>query len=229
MTDLARVQQATLAVGSDRDQAVLRLAIAPERASAEVVDVLRIEDIDFRNDIYRLGHAGTSALLSYERAKESQVSQDSLIVTQGGERSRERPVRYVRLELATDGLLLLDQNVTGLRQSERPWGLADHHLLVESDVRAKLEIALGAAGDLYDLVDPHHRYDRLALNASLGSVGHRQWSSEPGPRESYGMRMSGADPVVAFEQPRIVTRSAIRGDEDLVERMLLMLRRKVGE
>lgn len=227
--DPARVQEAVLAIGQPNDEATLRLAVAPERASGDFVDILTLEDSEFLEKLYELGHAAPLRLFDYEASKSAEVRRDSLVVEQGAGTRGADPVRNVRMELSAEGLLVIDLNVTGLRPRNPMGSMADYHLIVEADVTERAELACRAAGAIFDLIDPHYRDDRLMLNFALGGIGYRQWSREGGERRSFGMRMDGADPVAAFEEPRMAARSELKAATELVRRAVAMLRREVGE
>jgi hypothetical protein len=168
-------------------------------------------------------------VFSYEVPKSAEVGRNSLVITQEGRPTAERPSATVRIEIAQDGLLLVDLNVTGLRSRDPVHSMADYHQIVEGDVATKAETACQVALAILGLIDPHHRIDRLLLNCALGGIGYRQWTKERREGGTFGMRMGGADPVPAFESPIVVTRSELNEPGDLVSRAVAMLRRGVEQ
>lgn len=207
----------------DRQQTVLRIAIGSER-EGELFDPLRLEDPGFVESLHRLGHDSSVGLFNYERKKEVTVARDGVTVTQTPERD---PALYSQLVVRPDGLLVVETNVTGRQARSRPSDMIGSMAILESDVSAGADRGLGMLGAVYSEMDPHKRFDRLLVSATLGNVGHRTWYESPPLAGPYPMRMRGSDVTSAFDSPRPVTRPELSERDALRERIVVMLRRGI--
>lgn len=221
MRDPETVQREATAAAPLDGESTLRVVVAPERVG-EVIDPVVLDDLGFVKGLYRIGHEVD--LFSYEHGKETSVQGDGLEIVQQAGRSGSRPL--VRLGLNSGGMLRLDLNVTGRIERGRPHDMINSMAIIEEDVDNAARLAVAAMQALLDHLDPHKRYEHLLLQTALTGIGYRQWSREPSPKASYGMRMTNEETVLAFPDPRRVARTELPGSSG---RIVAMLRRQLEE
>jgi hypothetical protein len=225
--DLAKMKEALNSPYVIQNETTLRLVLQPER-QADLVDPVALEAASLRNAILEIGHAGEHPLLMYERAKRVHVGVNEMVVLQRDEDSREGR-QEVRVELQTNGMLIVDTNVTGRAKHDYRNMMGDLRV-VESDVEQLLNDGLRFAGALYDRLDPYKRFDQFGFNASLAGLGYRTLGPALLPSTG-GISMGdhGAKPVIAFDTPRVVTRSELDAPHGVSGAALALIRRRLSK
>ena len=173
--DPAVVQDAVTELPSDRGDTILRIVTAPERLT-EFLDPLSLEDPSWREQIYQVGHDSKVGFFSYERSREFDDKGDHITITQdpGGP-----PPLLARLKIGTDGLVVVDTNVTGrCIRDHSSSTLSAAMFLIEQDVVAGAKRSMAMLSGIQSMLDPHKRHERILLNAALGSLGYRTWRRE---------------------------------------------------
>ena len=223
--DPAIVQDAVTELPSDRGDTILRIVTAPERLT-EFLDPLRLEDLSWREQIYQVGHDSKVGFFSYERSKEFDDKGNHITITQDPGRS---PPLLARLKIGTDGLVVVDTNVTGRCIRDHSSSTLSAMSLIEQDVVAGAKRSMAMLSGIQSMLDPHKRHEGILLNAALGSLGYRTWRREFPVGGSHPMRMSGPSVVPAFPQPRLITRAELESYEPMGARIVTMLRRGVQQ
>ena len=200
-------------------EASVRLVLATER-DEQVFDPLRFEGAEFQKIVNEASHMGEIPLMLYEHAKRSIVGPDSYQVTQEPVRGVDAPGSHVHLELQERGMIIVDVSVTGGREPLRG------QVIAEPDIRSALQSVFAFSDALFARLDPHARHQRFAYNLVLHNGGYRMIVPDHAPRNSYEMRMSGNDDVVAYLEPRVIALSDLRTPDDEIERCVRMLERR---
>jgi uncharacterized protein DUF4062 len=209
----------------DQRDPVLRTVIAPVR-NEEVIDTVEMGRTSFRETMVNLGMAKEVGLFSAWHAKDSELREDTLSIQQDGGNSP--PVRYARLELSPNGLLILESNVSDRQPSARGSGMLGLQIL-ESDIIEVLGQHFAFANRLYDHVDPYQRQHAVLYNCALLGAGYRTLAKTPASGGSMRMSMRGDEPIVVHPQPRQVGRAVLANPEPEIDRALELLRRRMTD
>lgn len=209
-------------------ETALRFVVAPQRKD-EVIDPISLESSEFEQQIYEMAHSPDVKLLSFKRPKSAEVGIHEIVVLQSEEGGRREAVDTVRLELTTGGAIIIDLNVTG----KVPRDFHDNSLrdmvILEADVTEGLRRCFGFASAFYETKDPFKRYDRMVYNATLSGMGYRKLVSDVPKGNSITMNMSQYenDLVVAFDEPRLLTREDLRRPDTEIQATLSLFRRRL--
>lgn len=208
------------------NEASLRFVLVPERDD-ELIDPVLLESPELRQQLYDIGHSLRVGLFSYERPKTAEVGPIAIIIHQSDEGRHRNGIDEVRLELTTRGSVIIDLNVTG-RAGRNHRDLA-HHIfaILEEDIITALRRCFTFARDFLDAQDPYKRYDRLHYNVALSGIGYRTLMGAPSPTGSYTMNQHDREVVLAFDQPRVITRGDFSSPEDQATAVLALLRRRL--
>lgn len=207
-------------------QVVLRTVFAPER-EGQLVDPVALESPQLFAQLMEIGHSGGIALFSYECSKEKEIGVNEIVITQKSSRGHRDTVEAVRLELTSEGSVVIDTNVTGRVHRADDHGTMDSMVIAEEDVYNELRKIFSFTLTLFEKLDPYCRYDRMLYNAALSNIGYRNLEANPRPRQSYQMNMRDAGTVPAFDRPRLITRADLRTPDDEVKTTMTMFRRRL--
>lgn len=204
----------------------LRFVLAPERQD-ELVGLVDIGGVTFKNEIYELGSAASVQLFSHERAKQAAVKIDTLVVTQTSPNTnwQREGVDNVLLELSYQGAITIDVNVTG-REAAQLHSFA-HAVILERDIEAGLRRCLAFANAFYNRRDPFKRYSRFFINAALSNLNYRTLRAEPVVGNSMTMSSRNQVNVAAYDAPRLLNRGQLESPVEPVQNMLTMFRRRL--
>jgi hypothetical protein len=223
--DLGTMQEEFRRPWLARDETTVRVVVQPER-EAEVIDPVKLGSAELKKAVFSAGHDGIRPLLSYERSKKASVGISELVVLQEDDDWRAGR-QNVRVEVRTNGTIVIDSNVTG-RRPNSGFNIAETHRVVDEDVAGQVTSSLEFAARLYGHLDPYERYDRFYVNASLGGMGYRTFGP-PLMNTSLGIRMGegSSEPVVAFDTPRIISREELVAVTSTVEGLITMFARRL--
>jgi hypothetical protein len=155
------------------------------------------------------------------------VDTGAIIIHQSDESRRRAGIDEVRLELTTQGVVVIDLNVTG-RAARRGGEDAFNALIIlEGDIIAGVRKCAAFAGSFFDAKDPYKRYARLHYNAALSNIGYRTLMTAPSPTGSYSIGHHDREIIVAFDQPRPITRTDLAQFDDQANAVLAMFRRRM--
>jgi len=211
-----------------RDQAVLRMVVSPERAD-EIIDPGSLDAPELKNAILALAHSTEVGLMSYERGKSTVVGVDELVILQGSEGVSWRDgIDEVRLEVSTQGVLVIDSNVTGRCAENSPSdSIGDIFTVSEEEIALATAKALLFTKAFFDSRDEWRRYQRLLYNAALSGLGHRSLISGKPAGGSYPMGRHDDAIIPAFSQPRLITRGQLEDAVPESEAVVSMFRRRL--
>jgi len=119
------------------DETSLRLVIIPER-SDEFIGPVELESEELRDQLLQIGHSSDVRLFSYERPKETEIEVNSIIILQSHENRRQQLVDVVRVELTTEGLIIIDTNVTNCTARDRLQEMLSSMAIIEDEIISKL-------------------------------------------------------------------------------------------
>jgi hypothetical protein len=207
-------------------EAVLRTVFAPER-EGQLVDPVALESPQLFAQLMEIGHSAGIALFSYECSKEKEIGVNEIVITQKNPRGHRDTVEAVRLELTSEGVVVIDTNVTGKVHRADDHGSLDSMVIAEEDVYAELRKIFSFILTLFENLDPYCRYDRMLYNAALSNIGYRNLEANPRPRQSYQMSMRDAGVVPAFDHPRLIIRADLQTPDDEIKAAITMFRRRL--
>ena len=209
-------------------EAVLRTVFAPER-EGQLIDPVDLESPGLFTQLMEIGHSAKIGLFSYEHGKTKEIGVNEIVITQENSRGHRPPTNAARLELSSDGALVIDTNVTGRVQRGNDHDMLNSMIIAEEDVYGELQKAFAFTLALMEQLDPYCRYDRMLYNTALSNIGHRKLEANPRPRQSYQMGMGGDTIVPAFDQPRLITRADLRMPDREFEAIITMFRRRLRQ
>lgn len=209
-------------------EAVLRVVFIPER-KGQLVDPVDLESPILYTSIMEIGHSPAVGLFTYEHGKKKEIGINEIVITQGDSHQHREPINSVRLELASNGILIIDTNVTGRVHRGNEYDFLNSMVIAEEDVLEEMKKHFAFALALLEKLDRYCRFDRLLYNAALSNIGHRNLETNPQPRQSYQMGMRGDKIVPAFDQPRLVTRADLRTPDRELEATITMFHRRMRE
>jgi hypothetical protein len=220
-TDVQHIQEAVSDPYDLGGRPSLRVALAPERQE-EVVDPMTLGSKEFRYDIYRLAHSLDVELLDYEQARTHSLTPSSIVLTQRSSGRQGRGKETVRIEIGQDGLIVVDGAVT------EPGRRTVSDAIVSAKVESAAEKAFAFTEALYDEIDEFGRHQKFYYNAALSNLGHRPIVDQHDSDQQATLVQPVAqdDSVVAFSSPRDLSRNALRGPEEEIERIITVIRRK---
>jgi len=207
---------------------ILRTAFTPER-DGQFIDPVALESDDLYACLMEIGHSSKIALFSYEFGKTKEIGVNEIVVTQSDSARPRELVNFVRLELASNGLLTIDTNVTGrVRRGER-YDILNSMVIAEEDILAELTKIFAFALSLFEKLDPYNRYDRLLYNVALSNTGRRKLEANPHSKMSYQMSMCSDEIIQAFDIPRLITRIDLRVPDRELETIITFFRRRLKD
>lgn len=214
----------------DTEEVFLRIILAPER-DEEVVDPVRLQCEELPNEIFEIGHRHSIGFWSYSKAKNTEITDNRLVIRQMDDRRGEGPNECTALKLSENGTLVLETNVTGrVRRDHDSFGFGlDSHVLAAEDLKREIERCFAFGSAVYDLLDPNGRYRRFMYQATILGVGYRTFERDPQPRSSYSIEMRGPEDqvMVLLDAPRLVTREVVMAPGDEVSRLLALAERRL--
>ncbi len=209
-------------------EAVLRVVFFPER-KGQLIDPVDLESPLLFTNIMEIGHSPNVGLFDYEHGKKKEIGINEIVITQGDSHQYREPTNVVRLELTSNGILKIDTNVTGRVHRGNEYDFLNSMVIAEEDVLGKMKKVFAFALSLLEKLDPYCRYDRMLYNAALSNIGHRNLETNPQPRQNYQMGIVDDKIVMAFDQPRLITRVDLRAPDRELEATITMFRRRMRE
>jgi hypothetical protein len=129
----------------------------------------------------------------------------------------------VRLELSSDGRIIIDTNVTGRVQRGNDYEFMNSMVIAEEDIKGELRKIFAYSLSLFGYFDPYCRYDRFIFNAALSNIGNRILELNPQTRKSYQMGTGTNEVVIAFDKPRTITRSDLTDSNREIEAVITIM------
>lgn len=152
---------------------------------------------------------------------------NEIAILQSEERSWKEGKDVVRLELATRGVISIDMNLTGRRRSNQSDDLGGIFVVLEDDVASALRKSFSFVETFFGDRDPFKRYDRMLYNAVLSGLGYRNLVKEPPKGGSYSMGDHADKTIIAFDEPRILTREDLKNPSKEIEATITLFRRRL--
>jgi hypothetical protein len=208
------------------NESILRFVIAPER-DEEVIDPVSLESPELKRQIFEIGHSPQVNLFSYERQKNAQIGINEIVISQSDEGSRRDGVDEVRLEINTQGAIEIDINVSGRPRNDATNDLLSGLAILEEDIYQALERSFSFTKAFFESKDSYKRYDRLIYNSALCNIGHRIILKEPPKNGRYSTGFHNEEMILAFDKPRILTRSDIGNAVNEITAAITLFRRRL--
>lgn len=204
------------------DHASLRVVLAPER-DEEVIGIVRLESPELTHAVYQIGHEPAVKLFDYGAAKKAGRTEDGVIFSQDHQWG-DHVVAETHLEIRPNGRLVIDRQISTLDDRGGLGGLS----ILEPDLRRASQSTLVFASSFYEHVDPHKRHSRFWFGAVVANRGFRLLAAEaPHGGVSMGIHSREAGPIPA-EAPRLIGRSDLGNNGEVLERTLTHFRRKLS-
>jgi hypothetical protein len=202
----------------------LRFVLAPERAD-ELIDPVSIESPVLSKELLRIGHDDRVELFSYTWPKKTEVGVAEIVITQSEEGYRRKGTDWVRLELTTRGIIVIDQNVTGRPTEGNRDDFVGAMAVIERDVVDAIEKSFAFSNAFISAKDPYKRYDQMAYNVAISGLGHRTMMAEPVRSGGFTLGNLGDDPVKAFDIPRPIVRADLENPREEIAAVMSLFRR----
>ena len=204
----------------------LRFVLCPERPE-EILDPVLLEDQKLKTRFYEIGHSQNVGLFSYERKKKYDVGISEIVIHQTEEGRWQDGIDEVHLEITTTGVITIDINVSN-RTPERPAeAFSSSMVIVEDDIMSVLKKCFAFAHEFFEWKDPFKRYDRLLYNTALSGIGYRALVKELPKGNSIQMGQQGERVIIAFDQPRLITREDLANSDNEIQANLVLFRRRL--
>jgi len=199
----------------------------------EVVDPLLLDNPDFQRIVMRLGHELNPPLFTYEQPKSTTSTASMLRISQGNINEWRQSRDLVVLELSTNGLLSISQNLSGIESdSDRVNTLAGMYFLDPSVAEERFARAWAFAAAWWEHHDHYRRHDPLIYGIALHNVGTRYFKT-PETSSTGGITIPPEcphNPLIAFDTPRRISRPSIETDADReIERTIRMIEMRFRE
>jgi hypothetical protein len=209
-------------------EVVMRFVCMPER-SEKLVDEIEIASQKFKDDLLALAHSPAVRLFSYEQAKTVTLGISDISIHQAAQDKSRHTRDEVIANLTTAGTITIDCNVTGRRFYDRTTqnSFASLHYLLEKDITDRLEASIAFTSGIYDLQDRYKRFDRFYYNVALSNIQSRTLVAELPNSSSYSYPPSVMQPIIIFDQHRILSRSELTDVGSQIEAILSLLRRRM--
>lgn len=199
----------------------------------EVIDPLLLEDSDLQRKVMRLAHESDPPLFAYQQPKSTAATVSFLRISQGNTTKWREAKDLVILELTTNGLLSITQNISGTESNrKRIDPLTDMYFLDPSVARERLARAWAFSSAWWKHHDPYLRHDPLIYGVALYDVGTRRF--EPPQTTSTGGITIPAEcphnPLIVFDRPRRITRASFEtGTTEEIVRIIKMVEMRFKE
>lgn len=191
--------------------------------SCEFLSEAKFSDVAIPRKVFVLGQETDPAVFEIEQAKGKRLDEDHWELTQTESSDRRNGEKFSIIRIYQDGLIFVAMNVTGREPNN------DHDVFIVDPqiVRSIAAVQLIFLAKVYDLFDPHHRWDRIALLSGICEMGYKTFSSPKQGQTSYTMRNSGSDePIIAFNAPKLLDRAQLL-QKEYVEDLIAALKRRV--
>ena len=176
------------------------------------------DDVSFNQDalarrVFLAGQEGEPPVFEIELMKTKALKEDHWLLEQTQHQNWRQGQRLVVLRLYLDACVVIAMNVTG-RDSSHYDQLSDLHYIYPEAVDVIARAQLAFLTKVYDCFDPYLRWDRVAVMSSLHNTEHRNFERPRPGQTSHSIAMRGSnDPILAFEDPRILERHQLeKGD-----------------
>ena len=228
MNDMTAITDLLSVAPKMGNEVVLRFVLMPQR-SETLIDSIEIASDKFRHDLLTLGHSQEVELLSYEKSKNVETGISDISIKQAVKEIRREARDKVNITITTTGTITIDTNVTGRQpfsaMSENSFGTL--FTLQESDVTGRLIPSFAFANGIYQMQDAFKRFDRFVYNIVLHNVGQRILRGEIPKGNSQTMPQTISVPVVAFDNPQVLSRDDLGDPTTQIEAILSLLRRRI--
>jgi hypothetical protein len=134
MTTIDEKLKDAIKIGSE---AVLRIVFAPERPG-QLVDPVDLESPHLYTQLMEMGHSPKIGLFAYEYGKTKEVGIKEIVITQENAHGHRQPISVVRLELSSNGVLMVDTNVTGRVHRGDNFDMLNSMVIAEEDILGEL-------------------------------------------------------------------------------------------
>ena len=203
----------------------LRIIVSPERHE-EILDPMSLESDSLFKQLNQIAHDSEPPLFDYRLSKTRSIMGDSIILHQVNHAAPH--VDEVRLCISEQALVMIDATLT--EQDDDPMSFWRSYVIDENRIRAVLHRGLSFVSRLFDALDPYKRHERFYFNVSLINLGERAIERDPQPRNTFTHPpFRDGRPVVAFRDPRLVSRADLAQPLDEVERSVTKICRAVTD
>jgi hypothetical protein len=191
-------------------QSWLITAAIPD-CQASITDDSSFNDEKFAKKIFLIGQEGDPSVFEIEWGKSKALKEDHWLLEQLGNRHWREEQRFSIVKLYLDACVVIAMNVTG-RESEQDYSSSQGLYIYPDTLQGIADTQLSFLTRVYNHLDPHLRWDRVALMSALHHVGHRNFARPRPGQTSHSIPFpfgSSEGPVLAFDIPKILERNQL--------------------
>jgi hypothetical protein len=200
------------------------LVIASVR-DEELFDPLDLLREDFQDKVIQVESAQPHPLFGLRKEKNVQNDGGSLVITQPDEHGSHGSRWQSMLTLAADRVITAQTSI-GPRNATTSHGLTMSMVVQAKDVVLAARTLFQGVEALLGLADQFLRHRQLEYNIAVHNLGYRYIVDEAPRTGGVPMRMSGDEAIVAFDNPRAITRETLTRPEGEIERVVQMLKHR---
>jgi hypothetical protein len=210
------------------DITMLRFVVSPERRE-EMIDQASLGSNEFKHNILRIGHDPCVGLFVYESSIKTEIGINEIAFLQDDKDQTKDIINLVRLEITTNGSIIIDLNVTRCEEDTSGLGFSDSMVVSERNINKKLQKAFLFSGNFFESKDRFKRYSRMLYNVALSGIGFRTLMHDlPKNKRSYQMDRQINEVVIAWDDARIIDRSELSYPEKEIEIVISLFRRRLA-
>ncbi len=206
-------------------ESIMRIILIPER-SEEIFDEILTDANGFIQNIYGITHSTSPPLFSYEISKKKKVSVSNIEITQSNKNANEGYLDYVKLNIALNGTVFIDVNVSSCVPSANMATL-NGAVILRGDVENKLLRVFTFLNELFEKQDPYRRYNRFHYQVLLNGLKYKAFKTEYRQGEPISMRMDNEDELQVYDEAKLIDRRDLSDPSTEIKKVLNIIERKM--
>jgi hypothetical protein len=104
--------------------------------------------------------------------------------------------------------------------------MSEYMSITEEDIAEGLKRCFSFSNVFYREKDLFKRYDRFVYNVALSGISKRTLLPKPEKRNSFQIPFNQNDKIVAFEKPRMISRTELESFDKQINDTLVMIKRQ---
>ncbi len=221
------ISEALKAKSHNAQYPILRLVIASIR-DEELVDPLSLLREDFQDELINIGTEKPHPIFGLRKEKVTETRGGSLVVTQSDDRGSHGSRWQSLLMIGSSGIITVETSI-GERKESPSYAHSLSMVVQTKDLIAAGQAVFQCVNGVLRFVDEFLRHRQLEYNVAVNNLGYR-YIVDTAPNIGGGvpMRMAGDEPVLAFDNPRSITRETLSQPGSEIDRVVQMLRHRAS-